>query len=145
MPTATGGTGSRSSPEVLLASAGGTCYAATLGSTRRHAELPYARLEVTVRELVTRTHGDALEIAEIQLTPAVIGGEPARQKESEVQALMTRDDCFVGRHLAGADRPGGIGEPLEGLAKALGWNLRMLGDCECPTRPFDPRRRAIPA
>jgi hypothetical protein len=115
------------------------------GSTRRPAELPYARLEVTVRELVTRTHGDALEIAEIQLTPAVIGEEPARQKESEVQALMTRHDCFVGRHLAGADRPGRIGEPLEGLAKALGWNLRMLGDCECPTRPPDPRRRAIPA
>ena len=80
MPTATGGAGSGSSPEELLASAGGTCYAATLGSTRRPAELPYARLEVTVRELVTRTHGDALEIAEIQLTPAVIGGSrPARR------------------------------------------------------------------
>ena len=80
MPTATGGAGSGSSPEELLASAGGACYAATLGSTRRPAELPYARLEVTVRELVTRTHGDALEIAEIQLTSAVIGGSrPARR------------------------------------------------------------------
>ncbi len=96
VPAGMGGRGEGSSPEELLASAVATCYTGTLSSLLTRDGLRWEKVQVRMRE---RVEGQPMRIAELVVTPEVLGGEPDRQDAYQAAANLARERCFIGRHL----------------------------------------------
>jgi len=100
-PESMGGRGVGTNPEELLVCAVSSCYTATLFGVLRRAELPAESVAVNAKGTVTGISG-RVRFAGIAVSPTMLGGDSARQREYEAAADVAHNRCFIGHTLAPA-------------------------------------------
>ncbi|WP_088005471.1 OsmC family protein [Indiicoccus explosivorum] len=99
-PADMGGKGTGLSPEDLLISAVSTCYSGTLFRTLTQKKLPAERVSIQSEGIVADFPVKS-KFSTLIVNPTVIGGDPSRQKDYEEAAEEARENCFIGKTIAG--------------------------------------------
>jgi peroxiredoxin-like protein len=98
-PESMGGRGVGTNPEELLVCAVSSCYTATLFALLRRGKLPVESLSVGAVGTVTGFPGHA-RFAGILVSPTILGGDVARQRDYEAAAGLAHERCFIGHTLS---------------------------------------------
>jgi peroxiredoxin-like protein len=98
-PGSMGGRGLGTSPEELLLSAVGSCYAGTLFHLLARDALPATDVVIRVQGVVTDYPSRAESFSRVIVHPRIEGADQSRIPAYEACARKAREHCFIGKAL----------------------------------------------
>jgi len=99
VPAEMGGRGVGANPEELLVGAAASCFTANLIALLRRRGLPVSSVSVSATGTVTGPPGRA-RFKSIAVVPTILGGDPTRQSEYEIGAVLAHTRCLIANTLS---------------------------------------------